>query len=233
MKPAASAVTSVPPSTSPERQHGAQRRHPLAQGRGPLGEARVDQQVLDLGVLDDVRVVIERAQRMQRRGAAAGHLVGAHREEHLGTVRREHGDPAALRQAHLGERLGVAADLLVDLAAGEHPLAEVDAGRILAALEPGEQQMGNENRLVGCLEQTVHAHAIRGLLASALVEGALGAGVDGAADPLLVAGGHLGSQDVQVVVVVQLEYVRGDAAADGVGLALVRSRPQRACVVLS
>ena len=105
VKPEASAVMSVPPSTSPNastvRRVGTRSRSAAARSAKLGSMSSVSTSASSM----HVRVVIQRAQRMQRRRAAAGHLVGAHREEHFRPVRREHRDPAALGQPDLGERL--------------------------------------------------------------------------------------------------------------------------------
>jgi len=72
-------------------EHLLEARALLQQGDGPLGEHRVDDQGGDAGVVDDVGVVVGRAQRVQGGPPEALGLTGAEDEQHLGPVQRQQG----------------------------------------------------------------------------------------------------------------------------------------------
>jgi hypothetical protein len=87
-------------------------------------------------------VVVERPQRVQRRGPAAHEHRGAHVEEDLGPVERQHRRRAATPEPLGLERLDVAADLVGDLRCREHLVAEVDRRLAGVAAERGDEQVG-------------------------------------------------------------------------------------------
>ncbi len=138
-----------------QREQPSELRAPLLQEPGALAETRIEHERLDLGVFDDVRVVVERPERMQRAAPTPRDHVGPEREQHLGPIGREQRHRAALFEPLRGVRLCVATHLRGDLAPGQHLVAEIHRGPIGVAVQRRHQQVGQERSFV-----QVVAHAV-------------------------------------------------------------------------
>ena len=138
--------------------HRADREHLLEPGAllqqpdRSLDEQRVDDQRGDLGVVDDVRVVVERAQRVQRRTPVALRLARPEDEQHLGLVQREQRARGTLARVERLEGLDVLADPQRHLAPGERGVAEVHHRLVPVPLQRRHHQVsvvGAQPHLVG------------------------------------------------------------------------------------
>ena len=125
----------------PDRQHLVQPRALLQQRQRPLGEHRVHDQGGDPGVVDDVRVVVGRAERVQRRTPVALGLPGPEDEQHLRPVQREQRGVRPGTGAELLERLDVLADPVGRLAAGQGGVAQEHDGLVPVPLQRGHHQV--------------------------------------------------------------------------------------------
>ncbi len=106
-------------------EHLLEPRALLQQGHGALGEHRVDDQGGDPGVVDDVGMVVGRAQRVQGGPPEALGLASAEDEQHLGAVQRQQRGVRARAGAKGLERLDVLTDARGRLAAGQRGVTEV------------------------------------------------------------------------------------------------------------
>ena len=141
-------------------QHLGQSGHLLEQADRPLHEHRdgVDDQRGDAGVVEDVGVVVEGAQRVQRRTPEALGLSGAEDEQHLRPVQREQRGRRTPACTECLEGLHVLADPARDLASGQGGLPEVHHRIVPVALECRDHQVA----VVGALAEGVgHARETR------------------------------------------------------------------------
>ncbi len=159
---AASARMSVPTSEGAQREHVLQRRDLRLQFGGAFLEVvRIEDEGLDLGVTGDVEVVGERTHGVEGAVAAARDHRGAHRNEHLGPILRQHRDrrPPPADPPDGGECLFEPADLVAHLAAGEdHVPPEVQGGLVGAAVECSDQQIRGEHGAVQVGVLLGHGH---------------------------------------------------------------------------
>ena len=141
-------------------EHLGEAGHLLQQAERALHEHRdrVDDQGRDLRVVEHVGVVVERAQRVQRRTSVALRLAGAEDEEHFRTVQGEQCGRRTASGAELLEGLDVLADPLGRLAAGQGGVAQVHDGLVGVPLERRHHQV----TVVGAEPQGVRVvHAAR------------------------------------------------------------------------
>ena len=113
----------------------------LQQAHGALGEDRVDHEDADLGVVDDVGVVVERAEGVQRGAAVALGLARAEDEQHLGTVEGQQRPGGAAAGVEGLEGLDVLADPGRGLAAREDRVAQVHHRPRAVPLQGGDHEV--------------------------------------------------------------------------------------------
>ena len=127
----------------PDRQHLLQLGHfssrPSTRSTN-IGTGSMVSEVISASLMH-VGVVVERAERVQRRTPVALGLAGAEDEEHLGPVQREQRARRAPAGAERLERLDVLADPLGGLAAGQRGVAEVHHRLVPVPLERGHHQV--------------------------------------------------------------------------------------------
>ena len=132
-----------------ECQQVLQARQARLEFGGALVEGRriVDQR-LDAGVLQHVGVIVERAQRMQRRAAAAGNLHRGEIGQHLRTVAGEDRHPRSDAEAFRLQRLVHAARGRAHLGIAQHGVADEQAGPLVVAVQPVDQHVDHQRRFV-------------------------------------------------------------------------------------
>jgi len=102
---------------------------------------RVDDQRRDAGVVEDVGVVVERAQRMQRGAPGAQHLARADDQQHLGPVGRQQRGGLTGAGACRLERLCVLADLGGRLRTGQRGVSQYHHRLVAMTFQRGDGQM--------------------------------------------------------------------------------------------
>ena len=145
----------VPGVGRAEREQALHGGHPFLQLLCPLRPGGIEHEGLDAGVLEDVRVVVEGAERVEWGRAARRDHVRAHREEHFRPVLREHRDAVGLREPLRAVRLHVAADLVSDLTSGQHLVVDDHARQVAVAVERGDEQVGEELRSMELVHDAV------------------------------------------------------------------------------
>ncbi len=119
-----------------EREHGLDGGTALRERPRPLGVDRVDDEEAQLGLVAAVAVIVERAERVQRREASACEGCGGLAQPDLGPVRRQHADAVAASEAARAEHGDPASQEIRHLRVGE--IAAVLAERH-AAGEPAQR----------------------------------------------------------------------------------------------
>ena len=113
----------------------------LEQGSGAVGEERVDDQRLDAGVGEHVGVVVDGAERVQRRTAQAEQLAGADADEHLGPVEGEQPHRRAAADPDLAERLDEAAHAVGQVLPGPRVAVDVQHRLVPVAAQRVDEQV--------------------------------------------------------------------------------------------
>ena len=123
-------------------------RAPLAQLGGPRRVHRVDEEEPQLGLVARVAVVVERAERMQRRVAAAGKAGSGLPEEDLRPIRRQHAHAVTAAQSPLNQQRRQPGDAILDLAVGHLEAVLGERHTVRAAAQGGQHQVAERGGVV-------------------------------------------------------------------------------------
>ena len=122
----------------------------LKRGRYFAEGGGVEHQGLDLGGFQDIGVIVQGAEGVQGRTDTARELHGGDVGQHFGLVGGDHCNATADAQALGLQCLHQLAGLLAHLAVARNLVAQEQAGLVVVAVEPLDQQVRHQGRLVQC-----------------------------------------------------------------------------------
>ena len=120
----------------------------LAQLAGPRRIHRVHQEEPQLGLVARVTVVVERAERMQRRVATAGKAGSCLRVEDLRPIRRQHAHAVTAAQSPLNQQRHQPGDAILDLTVCHLEAVLGERHTVRAAAQRGQHQVAERGGVV-------------------------------------------------------------------------------------